>query len=65
MPTLHHVKICVHFLPTHGPPKLSKIVDGWDAETGQRGFLLRMELEVNDADERFCVGRLRVLTEGR
>ncbi len=46
MPTLHHVKICVHFLPTHGPPKLSKIVDGWDAETGQRWIVVMIWVPV-------------------
>ncbi len=40
-------------------------VDLTPAVEGLREFYLKMELAVNSADERFCVGRLQVVTEGQ
>jgi hypothetical protein len=39
------------------------IIDITEAVRGRTGFLLRMQLVVGDADQRFCVGRLAVRSE--
>jgi hypothetical protein len=39
-------------------------VDLTPAVRGAQAFYLKVELAVHDADERFCFGRVRVLTEG-
>jgi hypothetical protein len=43
------------------PPQF---VDLSTAVAGKRRFYLKMTLHVNAADERYCVGSLRVITEG-
>jgi hypothetical protein len=35
------------------------------AVQGKTAFLLKVELAVSDADERYCLGRIRVLSEGK
>lgn len=43
------------------PPQM---VDLTEAVRGQEAFFLKITLTVGDADERFCFGRFRVITEG-
>jgi hypothetical protein len=42
----------------------SQFVDLTPAVQGKTSFYLKVQLAVNSADDRFCVGRLKVLTEG-
>jgi hypothetical protein len=44
------------------PPQF---IDLTPAVMGRKGFYLKVQLAVNSADERFCVGRLRVITEDK
>jgi hypothetical protein len=43
----------------------SSYVDLTPAVQGKSAFLLKVQLAVSDADERYCLGRVRVLSEGK
>ncbi len=43
----------------------AQFIDLTPAVMGKKEFYLKVQLAVNSADERFCVGRLRVITEDK